>query len=85
MTHLEHHHLHVGSVHENFDGFSHKQIEGAMAARCLMGIVVTPSMRDFEGLVHLNMLKDCPITTDDINNAHTLIGVDLATIRGNTV
>jgi hypothetical protein len=31
-----------------------------------------------EGMVCLNMLKDCPVRNDDINNAHTLFGTDLA-------
>jgi hypothetical protein len=76
---------HVATVRANFEGFSCKQVEGATAARRLMGIVATPSPRDFEGMVRLNMLKDCPITNDDIANANKICGTDLATIRGKTV
>ncbi len=65
--------------------FSRKQIEGAQAARRLMGMMATPSMRDFHALVCLNMIQDCPITTENIKHAHTLFGPDLATIRGKTV
>ena len=36
-------------------------------------------------MLRLNMLKDCPITNDDIKNAHTIFGTDLATIRGKMV
>jgi hypothetical protein len=50
-----------------------------------MGMVATPSPRSFEGMVRLNMLKDCPVTNDDIKNANTIFGTDLATIRGKTV
>jgi hypothetical protein len=50
-----------------------------------MGMVATPSMRDFNALVHLNMIPDCPITTENIKHADTLFGPDLATIRGKTV
>jgi hypothetical protein len=50
-----------------------------------MGMVATPSPRDFQGMVRHNMLKDCPITNADITNAHTIFGTDLATIRGKTV
>ncbi len=75
----------VATVRTNFEGFSRKQVEGAMAARCLMGMVATPSPRDFEGMVRLNMLKDCPITNDDITNANKIFGTDLATLRGKTV
>jgi hypothetical protein len=76
---------HVATVRTNFEGFSRKQVAGAMAARRLMGMVATPSPRDFQGKVRHNMLKDCPITNADITNAHTIFGTDLATIRGKTV
>ena len=36
-------------------------------------------------MVRLNILKDCPVTNDDIKNANTIFGTDLATIRGKTV
>ena len=42
-----HHQLHVKTVRTNYDGFSRKQIEGATAACCLMGMIATPSGRDF--------------------------------------
>ena len=76
--------MHVNTVRENFDGFSHKQVEGATVACRLMG-VATPSPRDFEGMVYLNMLEDCPVINDDIKNAHTIFGTDLTTIRGKTI
>ena len=36
-------------------------------------------------MVHLNLLKDCPITNADIANAHTIFGPNLANIRGKVV
>jgi hypothetical protein len=39
----------------------------------------------FSGVVHLNLLKDCPITYEDVTNAHKLFGPDLANIREETV
>ena len=85
MPHIAHNQLHVNKVRANFEGFSCKQVEGATAACRLMGMVATPSPHDFEGMVRLNMLKDCPITNDDIKNANKKFGMDLATIRGKTV
>jgi hypothetical protein len=79
------HQVHVATVRDNFGNFSRKQIEGAQAARRLMGMMATPSTRDFHALVRLNMIQDCPITTENIKHAHTLFGPDLATIRGKTV
>ena len=77
--------MHVGTIRENFNGFFHKQIQGDMMGRRLMGMVATPSPRDFEGMVCLNMLKDCPVTNDDIKSVHALFGTDHTTIRGKTV
>ena len=85
MPHVAQNQPHVNTVWANVEGFSRKQVEGATAARCLMGMVATPSPGDFEGMVRLNMLKDCPITNDDIKNANKKFGMDLATIRGKTV
>jgi hypothetical protein len=79
MPDIDHNQMHVNTVQENFDGLSRKQVEGATAARRLMGMVATSSPRDFEGMVRLNMLKNCPIANDDIKNANTKFGTDLAT------
>ncbi len=42
----EEHQDHVATVRDNYDNFSRKQIEGAQAARRLMGMIATPSTRD---------------------------------------
>ena len=79
------HQLHVSTVWDNYEGFSKHQIKNAVRARRLMSMVATPSPRDFQGLVRHNLLKDCPITPDDVSNAHAIFGPDLASIRGKTV
>jgi len=48
----------------------------------MMGV---PSERAFESMVRLNQLQDCPITIDDVKNAHLIWGDDLANKRGKTV
>ena len=50
-----------------------------------MGMISAPSERENQGLVYMNLLKDCPITNNDIVNAHKIFGPDLANIRGKTV
>jgi hypothetical protein len=44
------HQVHVATVRDNFGNFSRKQIEGAQAARRLMGMMAAPSTRDFHAL-----------------------------------
>ena len=86
LSHPEEHQVHVATVRDNYENFSRKQIEGAQAARRLMGMIATPSTHDFNALVRLHMIPDCPITTENIKHADTLFGPDLATtIRGKTV
>ena len=73
LSHSEEHQVHVVTVRDNYENFTCKQIEGALAARRLMGMIATPSTRDFNTLVRLNMIPDCPITTENIKHADTLL------------
>jgi hypothetical protein len=78
-------HLHVNNVRLNYEGFTKKQILRANDARRLMQMVALPSERALQSMVRLNMLQNCPITNDDIKNANTIWGSDIATIRGKTI
>ncbi len=77
--------LQVTTVHENFEGFTKQQVKNADRARHLMNMVATLLEPDFQGMVHHNFLKDCPVTNEDVVNAHRIFGPDLAYIRGKTV
>ena len=74
----------VRTVRKQYEGFTKKQIQAAATARRLMGMIGAPSEREFQGLVQMNLIKDCPITSTDIINAHKIYGPDLANIRGKT-
>ncbi len=50
-----------------------------------MGMIGTPTEREYQALVCLNLLQVCPITNSDIVNAHKIFGLDLANIRGKMV
>jgi hypothetical protein len=50
-----------------------------------MTMIGAPTEREFQGLVRLNLLKDCPITNADIIHAHKIFGPDLPNLRGKTV
>ncbi len=79
------HQVHVNTVRQNFEGYTKKQVQQAEHTRRLMGMVASPSERNFQAMLRLNMLKDCPVTNDNIHNAHSIYGSDLASIRGKTV
>ena len=50
-----------------------------------MGMIGAPTKWEYQALVRLNLLQDCPITNYDIVNAHKIFGPDLANIKGKTV
>ena len=75
----------VTNVHDNFEGFTKKQVQCANEARRIMLMTGVPTERAFESMVRLNQLQDCPITIDDVKNAHLIWGPDLANKRGKTV
>jgi hypothetical protein len=77
--------VHINTVCQNFEGYTKKQIQQAEHARRLMGMVASPSKCNFQAMVRLNMVKDCPVTNDEIHNAHDIYGPDLASMRGKTV
>jgi len=75
----------VRTVRNNYEGFTKKQIQQATQARRLMGMIGSPTEREYQALVRLNLLKDCPISNADIINANRIFGPDLANIRGKKV
>jgi hypothetical protein len=49
------------------------------------GLIGNPSESDFRGMVRGNMIRNCPITSDDVTNVRAIFRPDLASIRGETV
>ena len=78
-------HSPVQTVCHNYEGFTKKQVQCATLARRIIGMIGTPTEREYQGLVHQNLLQDCPITPSAITTAHKFFGPDLANIRGKTV
>jgi hypothetical protein len=74
----------VQTVRNKFKDFTKKQVQAAATACRLMGMIGAPSKREYQGLVRMNLLQDCPISHTDIVNANKIYGPDLANIRGKT-
>jgi hypothetical protein len=75
----------VATIKSNREGLTDREFEKSKAARRTLGLVGYPSPRDFKNMVGSNMIKKCSVTSTDIDNAHTLFGDDIATLRGKTV
>ena len=71
----------VKTVRNNYKGFTKKQVQCANEARRIMLMMGVPMARAFKSMVRLNQLQDCPITIDDVKNAHLIWGDDLANKR----
>jgi hypothetical protein len=74
----------VNTVRENFEGYSRHEVEKAKEAQRIQGMIANPTERDFAGMVHEQLLTNCPVTVRDIDNAYQFFGPDLANLRGKT-
>ena len=75
----------VSTVAEKMSKYTRKQIKQAEVAKALYGKVSYPSLRDFKWAVKANMIKNCPVTTQDIDTMWDVWGPDLHALKGKTV
>ncbi len=60
-------------------------MEEAKAASEAQGMLGHPKDRKFLGMVHSNMISNCSITKNAINNANLIFGPNLVGVRERTV
>ena len=72
-------------IQDNFEGYMKKQVEGAIKAWHLQAMLGHQSRKDYESMVHANLIANCPVTPSNISHAHKLFGENLAGLRGKTV
>ena len=66
--------LMINTVSENQEGFTRREYKGSLEARRAMHLLGFPSEREFENMVCSNMIINCPVTFDDVNNAKHIFG-----------
>jgi hypothetical protein len=74
----------IGTIKATREGFTDRDYERARRARKALALVGYPSQKDFKHMVSSNMITNCPVTSTDVDNANTLFGPDLATLKGKT-
>jgi hypothetical protein len=74
----------VNTVSKNKEGFTKRQIKGADLARNLYKNLSYPSMKDFKWVIRSNLIKDCPVTVQDIDVALNIYGKNIAALKGKT-
>ena len=75
----------ITTVDDNKLKFSGQDVAKADQARTLQQRVGRPSTADLIGYIHDKLIKNCPVTTQDVRNAETIYGPDLGCLKGKTV
>ncbi len=72
----------INSIEENKMFYTNRQIDRAKAARDLYHAIGSPSIQDYRTVIRTNQIKNCPITTVDIDIAERIFGTDIGTLKG---
>ena len=72
----------VETVSGNEEGFTAREVAGAKKARDALRLLGFPSVNDFKGMVRGNIVRNCPVTEQDIRNWLTIYGPDIASLKG---
>ena len=58
---------------------------GGREARRAMHLLGFLSEQDFDNMVRLNMIVNCPVTFDDVKNAKLILGPDITMLKGKSM
>ena len=72
----------IASIAENRKGYTQRQFERAKVARNLYHIVGTPTIENYKALLRMNIIKNCPVTVEDITIAEKIFGPDMSSLKG---
>jgi hypothetical protein len=70
----------INIVNKNRVGYTQRQFEQAKKARELYHIVGTPTIETFKTLLKMNAIRNCPVTTEDVNIAKKIFGPDMSSL-----
>ena len=74
----------VDTVAENRKGYTARQFENAKRARKLYHTLMCPSVPALKNLLQSRLMRNCPITTEDVDIAEKIFGKDNGTLKGKT-
>ena len=76
--------VHMETVEKNHEGFSAEEQFRAKMARQLPHKTGAQCIENFEHAVQFNVIEDCPVVLEDIENVMKICGKDLADVKGKT-
>ena len=71
-------------TNENKSNFTHSQVRAAERARSLFKALGIPSYQKFIKLLENNIIRNCPVTPQDVKTALFIWGPETAVIKGKT-
>jgi len=74
----------ISTVEENKKGFTQRQLQDAKKARALYHVLGCPSTENFKNILRQKIIRNCPITIEDVNNAEKIYGPDVGMLKGKT-
>ena len=77
-------HSNVTTLTENKTFHTDRQFQKAKRARDFYHAMGTPSLPDLKALLRMNMIKDNPVTLEDVHLAEQIFGPDVGTLKGKT-
>ena len=72
----------INTVAENKEGFTKREIKNAELARNPHATLICPSVKDFEWAIQSNQIKNCPVPTQDADDAQKTWGKDIDALKG---
>jgi hypothetical protein len=74
----------VNTLEDNKKLFTPRQFERAKIARDLFRSLGCPSLKNLKGDIRMNLIRDNPVTTKDVDLAEHIFGLDVGTVKGKT-
>ena len=74
----------MDTVEENKSGFSQRQFERAKIERKLYHVVGSPTVEAFKAILKGNVIRNCPVTSEDVYLAQKIFGPAISALKGKT-
>ena len=69
------------TIKENACFYTAQQLKDAKRARELYHILGAPSVPTFKSMLRMNVVKNCPVASDQVDIAEKIFGIDVATLQ----
>ena len=64
------------------EGYTQREVERAIRARRLYHALTAPDLRELKSFLRQNIMRNCPVTTEDVALAEAMFGKDIPTLKG---